>query len=167
MTTRRASEQTHDLAHQNLSAAGRGTQPGRLNDRRGKAVLLLERDVPRTDPDAHLQRHVARTRLVVAIESLLDRHGGSERVRRSCKGGHDPVTEVLDEPSPLCLDRASDEPIVLLAKLLGRVLAQPGPKLGRPDQIREDHDRGRALHPAALPHHAQMVRRSSGHAIRR
>jgi hypothetical protein len=143
MTTARACQHPHDLGHQNPSTPGRGAQPGCLDDRGAEAVRLLEDDVPCADPDPHLQRHVARTRPVAAVESLLNRHGGGQGVGRSGEGGHHAVTEVLDQPPPVRLDRARDQPVVVPAKLIGCVLAEPGAEFGRLHQIREENDGGR------------------------
>ena len=40
------------------------------------------------------------------------------------------------------LDRAPRQRVVLVSELFGGVLAQPGPELGRPHQIREQNDGG-------------------------
>jgi hypothetical protein len=78
----------------------------------------------------------------VPPDRLLDRHRRVHCVGRSGERGHDPVTEILDDLSPVRLDDARQQPVVLVAQLLGRVLAQPRTELGRPHQVREEDDGG-------------------------
>jgi hypothetical protein len=113
MTSGRAGQCPDDLGDEDSSAPGGCTQPGRLDDGRPEAVLPLEGDVPGADSDPHLERRVARTRPVVAVECLLGRHGRGERVGRAAEGGHHAVPEVLDQPPPVRLDRARDQPVVV------------------------------------------------------
>jgi hypothetical protein len=87
----------------------------------------------------------------VAVEDLLDTYRGRERIRRSHEGRHDAITEVLDQPSPIRLDRTRHQAIVLAANHFSRLLAEPGPEFRRADQIREQHDGGGSCRLATTP----------------
>ena len=120
-------EQTHHLGHEDLAAASRRAQASGLDDWGAEAVRFLEGDIPGAGSDPDLHRHLAHTGPVVAVESLLNRDRGGERIRCAREGGHDPVTEVFDEPSSVRIDGFDDESVVGSAKFVGGVLAEPRP----------------------------------------
>ena len=60
----------------------------------------------------------------MTIEGLLDGCRRPDGVGRSGEGGHEPVTETLDQPAGMALDRPGHQPVMCVTEVLGGLLAE-------------------------------------------
>ncbi len=106
-----AGDGLHHVGGQDLVAVGEGAQPRRLDHRFAEAVVALQAHVPGGQAGADGQLRLA----ALAVEAV-DRLLGGPR-RRHCvapgpEGGHEPVAEALDHPSPVRLDGRAQQCVV-------------------------------------------------------
>ncbi len=122
MLTSRAGEETYDVAEQDLATVGVVAQARGFDDRCAEAVVVLERDVARAQPDAHLQVGAAPTRQ--PVDRLLDRDRGAHRLGRGREDDHEAVAQRLDLGAAVRGQRVAHERVVRASQVVGPSVAQ-------------------------------------------
>ncbi len=114
----------HDIGAQDLTGLSRDFQPLRLDHRQAEAVVAFEGDVATRQADPHLEWLGAGPSVVVG-DRLLHRDGAGDGVGGTRERRHHAVAEMLDDQTPVRLDRRPDELVMSAAKLVCTHLAQP------------------------------------------
>ena len=91
VATRRSRKQPNDLGGEDLSALCSGTEPRRLDDRGAVHVVVFHCHVTGGYPDSDPGGHRRLGGAVVAVDDLLNRHGGRDGVGSGGERGHDAV----------------------------------------------------------------------------
>ena len=136
-------EQRHDLAGQDLPAAGRGAQAGRLDGGRPEPVALLAQRVADRHADADGQRRLRGP--VALLDALLHPDRAGDRRADARERDHQPVAEALDLLPAGLFERLAQQREVRAPQPVGALAAQPGRQLGRAHEIGEQQGDGPAL----------------------
>ena len=136
-------EQRHDLAGQDLPAAGRGAQAGRLDGGRPEPVALLAQRVADGHADAHGQRRLRGP--VALLDALLHADRAGDRRADARERDHQPVAQALDLLAAGLFERLAQQREVRPPQPVGALAAQPGRQLGRAHEIGEQQGDGPAL----------------------
>jgi hypothetical protein len=127
-------QQADQVGGQDLPALGSGAQATGLDDRGAEAVPVLHDHVSGRQADSHDE---GQFRMVpgVGLGRLLDRHRRGHRVAGTGKAGQDTVAEPFHHPATVSLYGGAQQPVVVAAESLGRVLTDPRPQLRRRHQV--------------------------------
>lgn len=130
-----ARQETHHLADEHLAAGGRVAESFGFHDRSAEAVALLPCHVAGREPHAQTQRFRGTT--VEPVDGPLHAERAGDGIGGGPEGGHEPVAHPLDLDALVGHHGVGEQCIVLPAKLVGQVVAQPAPQLGGAHQVGE------------------------------
>ena len=146
-----AGQTAHQVVAQDLPTLGRVAEAGGRDHRDPVAVAVLPHHVTRADADPDGELGGGAVPSVDHLDPLLAVHRGGNGIGSSREGRQQTVAQSLDDLAVVAQHRFPPRLVLGPEQLVGAVISQSRPQVGRRDEVREQN--GRSARPA-IPHTA-------------